>query len=370
MPRWSVFAIAGLCAVVVLVPVLLSADLEPTEPGGTATPPASADEPDEPPADDGPGDVAHATEDERAPDVPAADAPADDTPPPLLEVAISFEDPRDVPGWIETVGIVPDVVDVYAAWHDVPAFDQDGAELLDELGITKKITWEPWEADAGAAQPDYALATIADGDHDRYVRAWAEAIVEHDRPVVLRPMHEMNGAWYPWGADVNGNTPDDFVAAWRHLRAVFDDVGADQVVWEWAPNQLFEGTAPLEPLYPGDEYVDRIGISAYNWGEEYAAYHRWREVPPLFDPTIAALRAFASVPIGVAETASSSVGGDKEAWIDTLFAYALEEDLAFLTYFDLDTHRDWRLDHDDAYLEAFRRGFGATRGDPPLIRRR
>ena len=39
----------------------------------------------------------------------------------------------------------------------------------------------------------------------------------------LRPMHEMNGNWYPWAEGVNGNVAGDYVNAWRHVRAIFRD---------------------------------------------------------------------------------------------------------------------------------------------------
>ena len=34
----------------------------------------------------------------------------------------------------------------------------------------------------------------------------------------------------------------------------------------WAPNAVYTGSAPLADLYPGDAYVDLVGLSNYNWG--------------------------------------------------------------------------------------------------------
>jgi hypothetical protein len=282
-------------------------------------------------------------------------------PPPLLEVGLAVEGLSELDDWIETVGVTPDVLDIYVSWEDGVDFEAEFAELLADRGVVLKITWEPWIMEGGVDQPQYALSSIIDGEHDPYLRRWAEQIDDYGGPVILRPMHEMNGGWYPWGAGVNGNQPGEFVGAWQHIRAVFDEVGASNVTWEWAPNQLFEGTAALEPLFPGDDLVDRVGVSAYNWGDEYEQYHRWRDLPELMAPTVEAIRDFTEVPIGVAETASSSVGGDKAAWIEGMFAHALAEGYAFLSYFNLDTHRDWRIDDEPDYREAFVEGFGRTR---------
>jgi hypothetical protein len=282
-------------------------------------------------------------------------------PPPLLEVGVAVEGLAELDDWIETVGVTPDVLDIYMSWEGTPDFEAEFAELLADRGVVLKITWEPWVMEAGVEQPQYALASIIGGEHDAYLRRWAEQIDAYGGPIILRPMHEMNGGWYPWGAGVNGNQPGEFVEAWEHIRAVFEEVGVSNVTWEWAPNQLFEGTAALEPLYPGDDLVDRIGISAYNWGDEYEQYHRWRGFPDLMDPTVEAIRGFADAAIGVAETASSSVGGDKAAWLDEMFTHALAEGYAFLSYFNLDTHRDWSIDGEPDYREAFVEGFERTR---------
>jgi len=153
-------------------------------------------------------------------------------------------------------------------------------------------------------------------------------------------MHEMNGDWYPWGANVNGNTPADFVAAWRHVWKIFAEEDASaNVVWEWAPNEQFQGSAALEPLYPGDAYIDQIGISAYNWGDRPSGpvSSRWREFGVMIDPTLKEIGAFTDLPLGVSETGSSAVGGDRAEWIEGMFDDALERELTFINYFDIKT---------------------------------
>ncbi|WP_217631238.1 glycosyl hydrolase [Modestobacter sp. DSM 44400] len=85
--------------------------------------------------------------------------------------------------------------------------------------------------------------------------------------MTIRLMHEMNGNWYPWGSGANGNQPGEFVLAWRHVHDRFTALGVTNVAWTWAPNAVYTGGAPLAPLYPGDAYVDAVGLSNYNWGE-------------------------------------------------------------------------------------------------------
>jgi mannan endo-1,4-beta-mannosidase len=285
---------------------------------------------------------------------------------PAVEVGLAANDLEHLDELID-LGIEPDVFDVYAAWATVPDFDADLASELAERGITLKVTWEPWEpippGTIDVDQPDYALAAIAGGAHDEYITRWAEGIAAFGETVILRPMHEMNGGWYPWGWNVNGNERGDFVAAWTHIHTLFDEAGADNVVWEWAPNEPSPGSAPLDAVFPGEDRIDRAGVSAYNWGAGTvgAWSYRWKEFAEAVDPALAAVREVTGKPVGVSETGTPAVGGDKAAWLREMFDHTLEEDVAFLTYFNIETQRDWRLEGDPDWVDAFVEGLEATR---------
>jgi mannan endo-1,4-beta-mannosidase len=91
----------------------------------------------------------------------------------------------------------------------------------------------------------------------------------------------MNGNWEKWSPANNGSTPDPaaFVAAWRHVHDLFVQNGATNVVWVWCPNATDVPNATSAPwnhwtnYYPGDTYVDWVGIDGYNWGNTTAASH-------------------------------------------------------------------------------------------------
>ena len=78
-------------------------------------------------------------------------------------------------------------------------------------------------------------ATSSPGSSIAYIRSWARALAAFDGPVRLRFAQEMNGDWYPWGAGTNGNTPAEFVSAWRHVHDIFAAAGATNVQWVWSP---------------------------------------------------------------------------------------------------------------------------------------
>lgn len=60
-------------------------------------------------------------------------------------------------------------------------------------------------------------------------------------------------------------TPAEFVAAYRHVRDRFRELGADNVVWVWTVSGYLGSAADMKALYPGDEYVDWIAMDQYNY---------------------------------------------------------------------------------------------------------
>jgi hypothetical protein len=70
--------------------------------------------------------------------------------------------------------------------------------------------------------------------------------------------------------------------------------------------------------YPGDEYVDIVGLTAYNTGTYYPG-EDWIEFDELYDSLYAEYNRLFNQPMMITEFASSSVGGDKNKWIRNMF---------------------------------------------------
>jgi hypothetical protein len=109
----------------------------------------------------------------------------------------------------------------------------------------------------------------------------------------IRFAHEMNGSWYPWSQQ-----PLAFIRAFRLLADTVHQK-APRAAMMWAPNYgggypftggkfvVKPGSAdfnlldtdhngrldmkddPYAPYYPGDGYVDWVGMSLYHWGNQY-----------------------------------------------------------------------------------------------------
>jgi hypothetical protein len=258
---------------------------------------------------------------------------------------------------VDAGGVAPNLVEYFVNWtQDYDAQKVRSAYAQHAFPV---ITWEPWAGAAlGTTQPGYSLATIVDGRHDPYIRTFAQAVKDHGWPLALRLGHEMNGHWYPW-AERNGvNHPGQFAAAWKHVHAVFQEVGADNVIWIWAPNTL-RGADPvsLRSLYPGDAYVDWIGMSAYDV-TEWTADH-------LIGPTLTEIRTFTRRPLLITETGAQP-GAQKAPWTTDFFAWlARRPDVLGFVWFEY-THAqgggtDWNFTSSPRSQTAFRAGVRTMR---------
>lgn len=106
-----------------------------------------------------------------------------------------------------------------------------------------------------------ALASIATGGYDSYLRSYAGAVRAYGHPVVIGFAPEMNGDWYAWGA---GHTsPAVYVAAWQHFVDVFRQAGASNAIFLWTVNDIDTAQAPLKQWWPGASYVSWVGIDGY-----------------------------------------------------------------------------------------------------------
>jgi hypothetical protein len=75
-------------------------------------------------------------------------------------------------------------------------------------------------------------------------------------PVLWRPMHEVNGRWFWWGAQ----GPEPYQKLWRLMFDRFThERGLTNLLWVFSPG----AETDLADWYPGDAYVDMIGQDHY-----------------------------------------------------------------------------------------------------------
>jgi len=210
------------------------------------------------------------------------------------------------------------------------------------------VTWEPHEP----------LDEIIAGAHDQVFHMRAQGARDLGVEIYLRWGHEMNGNWYPWAGANNGNAagPAKYIAAYRHVHDLFVADGATNVVWVWCP---LVTDVPAEPwnhwtnYYPGDDYVDWVGLDAYNWGNSSSCC-TWQSFGELVTDLYNDYAA--RKPLIVPETASAEVGGNKAAWIADLQQQLKTRFSAIkaVVWFDINKETDWRIASSPPTLAAYK----------------
>ena len=106
-------------------------------------------------------------------------------------------------------------------------------------------------------------AAAAAGAYNSYYKAMAQEMVKYlgtTREIIIRPANEFNGDWFPYS--VPAGQEANFVAAWQQYVNVFRSVSSN-FKFEWNVNWNTGTIASVTKAYPGDAYVDFIGMDFY-----------------------------------------------------------------------------------------------------------
>lgn len=195
--------------------------------------------------------------------------------------------------------------------------------------------------------PKISAYNYAKGDADQYIRLWARAykqVVQSDNRVgYIALMPEMNGNWVPYGTD-----PGNYKLSLIRTQRIFKEEGVPDaaVQWVFAPNGWSTSSNMLEYYYPGDEYIDVIGFSAYNYG--YCTYPnyspQWNSLESITKEYIERIRKMApSKPIFISQISTSAKENSgindeaKNQWIRDGYEFLLESlNVRAVIYFNID----------------------------------
>jgi Glycosyl hydrolase family 26 len=277
-------------------------------------------------------------------------------PPIALGVSLAAS-PRDgmteLDSYSAMVGAAPHLLMWYRQWN-APLVSGTELKATAQRGITPLITWEPQDP-ANPTDPAYALSAIAAGGWDSYLTTSARAAAATGVRFLINLAPEMNGAWEPWGPAHNANSPAQYIASYRHIVEIFRAHGATNVGWVWAPNADGNAQRVYASYYPGDGWVDWVGLDGYNVGTTGA--DGWRTPAQIFGRSYTALVGLTTKPVIIQETASSELGGSKALWIGDL-AQIIPADfpaVRALVWFERNKETDWRVESSQTALAAFQK---------------
>ena len=166
---------------------------------------------------------------------------------------------------------------------------------------------------------------------------------------------EFNGGWFPWHA---GGQAANFVGAFRKIVSAMRSVPGADYRFEWNPDIGDLGIGDLAQYYPGDSYVDLVGLDVYDtdWGTYGGADAEFAtmESEPYGLNWLATFGAAHNKPLVFPEwglgwgTCSASgqaisaantqvCGGDDATFIDDMAGWFASHDVAEATYWDYGT---------------------------------
>lgn len=273
--------------------------------------------------------------------------------PPAVEV-----EPRRVPGLGVFRGSgLPDQVSQYETWLGKPV-----EYVVDFVGRTNRDSPAPWEkidnpawwCNQWASRPwqlvlstamlpnaNFSLAGGARGDYDAHWKSFGTTLVARGcADAVLRLGWEFNAKYYPW---IAGGQESTFAAYWRRMVDVLRAVPGADFRFDWTP-LAGVNNANVEAAYPGDAYVDIIGLDAYDTSRFTDPNARWDDqVNRVYG--LEWQRKFALAhgkPMSLAEWglsvryADDLGGGDNPTYITKMWEWINTHDYLYTSYFEVD----------------------------------
>jgi hypothetical protein len=187
--------------------------------------------------------------------------------------------------------------------------------FLDQgLGVT--LVLEFWDSYGN-------LWALANGSRDFEIIKFFSQVRQDGRKIRVRLLHEMNGCWYPWCIYSGGsNSKDAYVAAFRHISTVIRNTGANVIIQQAYNSLNVGGGDSFQSMYAGDNYVDEITVSAYNFCGAHS--NNIDYIDNIINPWYEAMVSITSKPLGISEVGTTGQCGiDKAGWIkDTMYKLA------------------------------------------------
>lgn len=261
----------------------------------------------------------------------------------------------------ETIGKKMAIAHIYVGWGEL-----ENRRVVQTLNTLDKNGWKPMVSvnpyffDGCKTAGVSLYRTIAEGFCDRFLSRAAKNLKHVNAPFYLRFAWEMNIKTNEWSVPYSQSTPEEFVAAWKHMHTILAEQN-DNIIWVFCPNVKNGNTIGFEDLYPGDEYVDWTCLDGYNWGTTQS-WSTWQNFNDVFYESYRTMTKLASgKPVMIGEVNSAVQGGDKSAWFRDMLAVQIPfryPQVKAIVFYNEDRTVpegvDWRLEKDTASLEAFR----------------
>jgi hypothetical protein len=232
----------------------------------------------------------------------------------------------------------------WSTWSEIEDPSWDIASWEQDPNIKVVMTIPMWAATGGS------LSAAAAGQYNTYYATMAKNLIAGGLgSSIIRLGWEFNGTWYPWSAE-NASQAGQYAAAWRQEVGAIKSVKGGHFTFDWSMTINDGGINPAL-AYPGDSYVDYIGMDVYDW-DEYPGLttaQRWNDIVNngyglAWQASFAAQHkkpiSFAEWALADNPSSPSTSGGDDPAFIQNMYNWFSTHNTAFEDYFDTDANGD------------------------------
>jgi hypothetical protein len=256
-------------------------------------------------------------------------------------------------------------------WFESRAFPLETVTWIREAGSIPYIRLMLRSSEEqGIAEPVYFLQAILDGEFDTDLKNWCASARNFGTPILAEYGTEVNGDWFSWSGVWNGadetagygdpneaDGPERFRDAYRHIIDVCRAAGAENIAWVFhlnAGDWPQEDWNRFENYYPGDDWIDWVGISFY--GAQTPQADDWEEFRDGMDEVYPRVDALTSgKPIIIAEfgVTKNNPLGDQAEWaraaLEDITSFRWQRIIGFSWWNDI-----WQNDDDPAHDTTMR----------------
>jgi len=154
---------------------------------------------------------------------------------------------------------------------------------------------------------------VGNKEFTKKINDYAKVLAKSGIPIFLSTMRELNGGWFPWGKQARTAKK-----VWKHMWQIFEDNGANEyATWVWEPICPYKSDIGYpDHYYPGDQYVDWIGLSVYSRDMSPESLKSFNS---LVKPTYSDMRVnHPDKPVMMSEFGRTN-GRDQAMWIQNAF---------------------------------------------------
>lgn len=140
------------------------------------------------------------------------------------------------------------------AWHFSNPVSKGGFNWVDSVSLPAVKYIIP----GGSAHEQYKDILKGIGEFANSVRGADGKLV----PMLFRPFHEFDGGWFWWGKP--HCTKEEFVTLLRFtVTYLRDSMRVHNFIYTFSPDNRFNSEEEYLDRYPGDAYIDMVGVDNY-----------------------------------------------------------------------------------------------------------